>query len=61
MPIIEDDFGKPYEVNDLVRFKNILSSTSPLKVKQIIVFMWKTVTGLRLRLLFYDRIMALEV
>ena len=61
MPIIEDDFGKPYEVNDLVRSKNILSSTSPLKVKQIIVFMWKTVTGLRLRLLFYDRIMALEV
>jgi len=61
MPIIEDDFGKPYEVNDLVRSKNILRSTIPLKVNEIIVFMWKTVTGLRLRLLFYDRIMALEV
>jgi len=61
MPIIEDDFGKPYEVNDLVRSKNILRSTIPLKVKEIIVFMRKTVTGLRLRLLFYDRIMALEV
>jgi len=61
MPIIEYDFGKPYEVNDLVHFKNILRSTILLKVNEIIVFMWKTVTGLRLRLLFYDRIMALEV
>ena len=61
MPIIEDDFGKPYEVNDLVRFKKHLEEYHSVKGKGDNSVheengYWFTVTAT-----FYDRIMALEV